>query len=80
MICCRMGKQRVKFATQVDEAVLLDVKALAKAEGRQLQSLVEEAFLKLLDDRQNSKVRPDVMSALASSLQEYDGLLKELAK
>ncbi|MGN6422762.1 MAG: hypothetical protein ACTHLA_05575 [Asticcacaulis sp.] len=34
---------REKFATQMDSAMLADLRALAKTEGRQLQSLVEEA-------------------------------------
>ncbi|MBK8766663.1 MAG: hypothetical protein IPM01_19445 [Burkholderiaceae bacterium] len=36
--------RRVKFASQVDPRLLEDLKAIAKAEGRQLQALVEEAL------------------------------------
>jgi hypothetical protein len=33
---------REKFATQVDRALLADLRNLAKSEGRQLQALVDE--------------------------------------
>ena len=42
---------REKFATQMDSAMLADLRALAKTEGRQLQSLVEEAVGNLIADR-----------------------------
>ena len=57
-----------------------DLKALAKSEGRQLQSVVEEAFKALLDERQGKQVRSEVMAALEKCHEDYSGLLKELAK
>ena len=41
-------QSREKFATQMDSALLADLRALAKSEGRQLQSLIEEAVGKLI--------------------------------
>ena len=52
--------QRQKFATQMDAELLRQLRAYAKAEGRQIQSVLEEAVTKLLKDRQGYQMRPDV--------------------
>jgi len=75
-----MGKQLKKFATQVDESVLLELRALAKSEGRQLQSIVEEAFKNFLEEKQGKQIRSNVLAAIDSCHSKYAGLLQELAK
>ena len=41
---------REKFATQVNSEILAAVRSLAQSEGRQLQSLVEEALADLIEN------------------------------
>lgn len=71
---------KVKFASQADAAVLENLKMIAKAEGRQLQSVIEEAFTDLIEKRRGSQVRPEVKSALQASKRKFDALYRELAK
>ena len=72
--------QRQKFATQMDAELLRQLRAYAKAEGRQIQSVLEEAVTKLLKDRQGYQMRPDVMAAYQESLDRYTDLYEALAK
>lgn len=44
-----MSEVREKFATQVDAALLNQLRELAKNEGRQIQALVDEALADLLE-------------------------------
>ncbi len=71
---------REKFATQVDRKVLVEVRALARQEGRQLQSLMDEALLDLLEKRRQQQPRTHVMEAYSSSHAKYAGLYKKLAE
>lgn len=75
-----MANTNVKFATQVDEQLLESVKAVAKEEGRQIQSLVNEAFSDLLEKRKNMHVREHVMSAYLKSHESYASVYEKLAK
>jgi len=72
--------KRQKFATQMDADLLRRLRAHAKAEGRQIQSVLEEAVQKLLKDRQGYQMRDDVMSAYQESLDRYSDLYEALAK
>ena len=71
---------REKFATQMDTALLAEVRALARDEGRQLQSVIEEAVRDLLDARRGSDVRRRVTDAYHHSLERFDGLYARLAE
>ncbi len=75
-----MSKARVKFATQVNPAILSDVRALAEKEGRQLQALVDEALADLLEKHKNARPRPHVMGAYLASHEKYGRLYKKLAE
>ncbi len=75
-----MGQTREKFATQVDRELLADVRALAKAEGRQLQALVDEAFAALIEQRRQSRPRSHVMDAYRASHRRFGPLYQKLAK
>ena len=72
--------QREKFATQVDSELLATLRALAKAEGRQLQALVDEALAGLIEQRRQAAARPHVMSAYRTSRIRYASLLEKLAQ
>jgi hypothetical protein len=75
-----MAPVREKFATQVNAELLAAIRALAEAEGRQLQALVDEALADLLDKRKHAKPRPHVMAAYLGSLEKYDALYTKLAE
>lgn len=75
-----MSQAKQKFSSQADAKLLRAVRKLAKDEGRQLHSLIDEALRDLLDKRRGAKARPDVMTAYLSSLKEYDSLYKRLAQ
>ena len=75
-----MPQTREKFATQVDGALLADLRGLAQQEGRQIQALVEEAIAALIEQRRQGTIRPHVMSAYRQSHARYASLYKKLAQ
>ena len=75
-----MARTREKFATQVDGALLADLRGLAQQEGRQIQALVEEAIAALIEQRRQGTARPHVMSAYQKSHARYAPLYKKLAE
>jgi hypothetical protein len=75
-----MARTREKFATQVNSAILTAVRSLSVAEGRQIQTLVEEAFADLLEKRKRVRPRPHVMGAYLASHEQYGPLYKKLAE
>ena len=75
-----MARNMEKFATQVDTALLEDVRTLAQEEGRQIQALVGEAFADLVEKHRQTRPRQHVMSAYQRSHARYGELYKKLAK
>jgi len=75
-----MAIVREKFATQVDRDVLAAVRKIAKEEGRQLQSIIEDALGAYVEKHDKARPRPHVMSAYRSSLERYGPLYEKLAK
>ena len=71
---------REKFATQVNSKTLAAVRRLAEKEGRQLQSLVEEALTDLLEKRRTDRPRTHVMEAYERSVAQYGEVYKKLAQ
>jgi hypothetical protein len=71
---------REKFATQVDSEILIAFRALARAEGRQVQALVHEALSDLIEKHKQARPRPHVMAAYLGSHDRYGVLYKKLAE
>jgi hypothetical protein len=71
---------REKFATQIDTDVLMALRALADEEGRQLQSLVEEALRDLVDKHRKARPRAHVMAVYLGSHEKFGALYKKLAE
>ncbi len=71
---------RRKFATQADPKILDDLKAIAQAEGRQFQSVVEEAFSDYVTRKRGGQPRRDVMAQLKVSIARNAELYRKLAK
>jgi len=62
---------REKFSSQASPDVLAALRQLAASQGRQFQAVLDDAMRDYLER---------VMSAFASSLDEFDTLYKDLAK
>jgi predicted DNA-binding protein len=75
-----MPKTREKFATQMDIELLAELRALAKAQGRQIQSVVEEAVEQYMHEHDGTKMRPAVKRAYERSIERFDPLYEKLAK
>ena len=71
---------RERFATQVDPELLAGLRDLAKAEGRPLQALVDEALTDLLNKRRQGRARPHVAAAYEESHARFGSLYEKLAK
>ena len=73
---------REKFATQVDATLLKALRGRAKAEGRQIQAIVEDALRAHLDEKSSEKngARDHVMAAYLKSTERFSGLYEKLAK
>lgn len=72
--------EREKFATQVNSEILAAVRSLARSEGRQLQTLVDEALADLIEKRKGSRPRPHVMAVYQASHEKFAPLYKKLAE
>ncbi len=75
-----MVQVKEKFATQVDSQILSSIRSLAQSEGRQIQTLVDEALSDLIEKRKNNRPRSHVMAAYLSSHEKYGELYQKLAK
>ncbi len=71
-------KQR--FAAQVDPELLATARAIAVAEGRQFQSVVEEALLDFVEKRKTPGPRAHVMAQYQASVDRNSELYERLAK
>ncbi len=80
MIKSTVMQTREKFATQVNSEILATVRTLAESEGRQLQSLIDEALADLIEKRKGTQPRSHVMAAYLASHDKYSELYKKLAK
>lgn len=75
-----MSLHREKFSTQMDAKLLADLRRVAKAEGRQIQSLFEEAVEALLHERDKLRPNADVMNKAEAIMDKYSDALEYLAK
>ena len=73
-------RRREKFTTRVDSEILAAVRRLARSEGRQLQTLVDEALADLIEKRKGSRPRPHVMAVYQASHERFAPLYKKLAE
>jgi predicted transcriptional regulator len=71
---------REKFSSQAAPEVLAALRQLAEAQGRQFQTVLDEAMRDYLNRHKTERPRKHVMASFASSLEEFDSLYRELAK
>ena len=69
--------KQIKFATQVEESTLEDLRAYAKSTGRSISGVVTEAVGEYL---KRASVRPAFRSAMSEVLEDHAELLNRLAK
>ncbi len=71
---------REKFSSQASPDVLAALRELAAVQGRQFQSVLDDAMRDYLERQTKTRPRQHVMASFASSLEEFDGLYRDLAK
>ena len=71
---------REKFSSQATPEVLRALRAIADSEGRQFQAVLDEALREYIERKEKGQPRKHVLTALASSIDEFDALYRELAK
>lgn len=74
-----MSTPREKLTTRIDTETLSATRRLAEMEGRQLQSLVNEALVDLIKKYRLGPPRPHVMEAYRRSHTKYADLYMKLA-
>jgi hypothetical protein len=72
-----MPMKATKFATQLDEANLAELRAYAKNSGRSISSIVNEAVGEYLH---RAQLRPAFRTAMDEVLDEHADLLNRLAR
>ena len=71
---------REKFSSQATPEVLAALRQLAQSQGRQFQAVLDDAMRDYVDRQQKERPRQHVLTAFASSIEEFDSLYRELAK
>lgn len=71
---------REQFATQIDSQILAGILTLAREEGRQVETLVEEALSDLIEKHKQARIRPEVITAYQASHERFATLYKKLAE
>ena len=74
-----MASEKIKFSSQLDPKVLSSAKKLAKSEGRQLQSIIEQALTDYLKINEGQKPSGEVIDAFKASFEEFTDLYQKLA-
>ena len=75
-----MAINREKFSSQMEPTILAAARKAAAEEGRQFQSILEDALQQYLERNQSKRPRTHVLEAFGLSIQEFDELYAELAK
>ncbi|HLF95698.1 MAG TPA: hypothetical protein VI457_01015 [Methylococcaceae bacterium] len=65
---------------QATPEVLAALRRIADNEGRQLQSVLDEALREYIERKEQGRPRRQVLDAFAHSVAEFDSLYRELAK
>jgi hypothetical protein len=73
-------KERIKFASQAEPELLDAIKKVAQEEGRQFQSVLEEAMVYYLENRKHKKIRSSVLSHFHDSVTKNRRLGELLAR
>lgn len=69
-----------KFSSQARPELLEEVRALAAAEGRQFQAVLDEALAEWVERQKGEAPRPEVIAHVKASIARHRRLYEELAK
>ena len=72
--------EREKFSSQVTPDLLIKMREIARNDGRQFQTVVEDAFRQYIESRSQKKVRPEVMAHFWASVEKNRRLGELLAQ
>jgi len=72
--------RREKFSSQADPEILAAARELAQKQGRQFQSVLEEALTEYLERNQLDRPRSHVLEAFGLSMDQFDDLYQKLAQ
>lgn len=68
------------FKAYPSNEVLVKIRQIAETEGRQVQTVLDEALKEYIERKAKGRPSQQVMNAFAESLAEFDSLYTELAK
>ena len=68
------------FTSQSSSEIIRALQQIAESEGRQLQTVLDEALQEYIERKTKSQPRRKVIDAFSESLNEFDSLYRELAK
>lgn len=74
------GMTLQKFSSQARPELLDEVRAIAAAEGRQFQAVLDEALAEWVERKKGNKPRPETLAHLKASIARHRSLYEELAK
>jgi len=69
-----------KFSSQARPELLEEVRSLAAEDGRQFQSVLDEALAEWVAKKKGEAPRPEVIGHLKASIARHRKLYEELAK
>lgn len=69
-----------KFSSQARPELLEEVRSLAAEDGRQFQSVLDEALTEWVAKKKGEAPRPEVIGHLKASIARHRKLYEELAK
>lgn len=71
---------RNRSETTVDAELIAAIRSLAKAEGRDVTSLIDEALADFLEKHKIGQIRDHVMAAYSKSRENFGEVYKKLAE
>lgn len=71
---------RTKFSSRVSPEVLSRMREIARRDGRDFQSVLEDAMCAYIENREGKNVRPEVMEHLEASMERNKRLGELLAQ
>ncbi|MCY4576208.1 MAG: hypothetical protein OXC55_06395 [Chloroflexi bacterium] len=71
---------RTKFSSSVSPDILARMRDIARADGRTLNAVLEDAITAYIENRDDNNVRPEVMAHFRDSVEKNRRLYRMLAE
>ena len=75
-----MAAARQKFSSQAPPEILDEMREIARREGRQFQTVLEEAMRHYIEGKNSENIRPEVMDHFQASVDRNERLYDLLAQ